>query len=34
MIWDHIEWHLPPEKGWAIIHAAEVAKGYETEWPS
>ena len=30
---DHIKWHLPPEEGWAMIHADDVLRGERTRWP-
>ena len=28
-----LEWTLPPERGWAYIHTADILAGSRTRWP-
>ena len=28
-----LEWTLPPERGWAYIHTADILAGARTRWP-
>ena len=28
-----LEWTLPPERGWAYIHTADILRGERTRWP-
>lgn len=30
---EYIEWELPPERGWALIHLDDVVRGERMKWP-